>query len=79
MPNDLPVPEDLLHLIEKRGVDERRKNPRRTTAASSTADSTPAAAPAQAAAPNAAETSEKLPSRRKQPDPRLSSRRKSDR
>jgi hypothetical protein len=83
MPNELPVPEDLLHLIEKRGVDERRKNPRRTTTAGSTAESTSAAAPTQAAAETAEappnQTPEKSPSRRKQSDPRSSARRNSDR
>lgn len=85
MPNRLPVPKELEHLIEKRTVTDRRQGERRATsesepslsqdASTSTEEST---GPTAVTGSAAELPPKKAPTRRKQADPRSTARRKSD-
>ncbi|MDB5387047.1 MAG: hypothetical protein JWM11_2693 [Planctomycetaceae bacterium] len=83
MPNRLPVPADLQHLIEKRAVTDRRRRERRGADTNTTVGLQSITPPAELSGTADAEAAVEAvpaptPARRKQADPRNSARRNSD-
>ncbi|MDB5340270.1 MAG: hypothetical protein JWN70_5889 [Planctomycetaceae bacterium] len=78
MPNRLPIPSDLQHLIEKRELNDRRQNSRRNPAALSAKPAPPSKRPTSAGevTENDSEPTEEA-SRRVLSDRRKTGRRKS--